>query len=174
MLLHINNFSNKIVDVIRKSHEFRLKIVRVITIVVSNPVNFLVNALLRQSIAYGYSMTSRFAAILLLSPPSYILYTLVRALLVEVNPFLFLALINFVKSVWIPLNRSIDIDESCIFNLSKWNQYIFHLGIIFNYFFLSIFNRANRQGKVPPCCACTTVDLSVNRAVGISNRRRVR
>ena len=42
LLLDINNFSNKIVDVIRKSHEFGLKIVRVITIVVSNPVNFLV------------------------------------------------------------------------------------------------------------------------------------
>ena len=46
LLLNINNFSNKIVDVIRKSHEFSFKIVRVITIVVSNPVNFLVNALL--------------------------------------------------------------------------------------------------------------------------------
>ena len=46
-------------------------------IVVSNPVNFLVNASLwRQSTASGYSMTSRFSAILLLSPPSYILYTL--------------------------------------------------------------------------------------------------
>ena len=44
LLLNINNFSNKIVDVIRKSHEFSFKIVRVITIVVSNPVNFLVNA----------------------------------------------------------------------------------------------------------------------------------
>ena len=41
LLLNINNFSNKIVDVIRKSHEFSFKIVRVITIVVSNPVNFL-------------------------------------------------------------------------------------------------------------------------------------
>ena len=77
LLLDINNFSNKIVDVIRKSCDFSFKIVRVITIVVSNPVNFLVNALLwRQSIASGYSMTSRFAAILLLSPPSYILYIL--------------------------------------------------------------------------------------------------
>ena len=44
LLLHINNFSNKIVDVIRKSHECSFKIVRVITIVVSNPVNFRVNA----------------------------------------------------------------------------------------------------------------------------------
>ena len=77
LLLDINNFSNKIVDVIRKSHKFSFKIVRVITIVVSNPVNFLVKAFLwRQSIASGYSMTSRFAAILLLSPPSYILFTL--------------------------------------------------------------------------------------------------
>ena len=42
-ILNINNFSNKIVDVIRKFHEFSLKIARVITIVVSNPVNFLVN-----------------------------------------------------------------------------------------------------------------------------------
>ena len=67
-LLNINNFSSKIVDVIRKFHEFSFNIVRVITIVVSNPVNFLVNARLwRQSIASGYSMTSRFAAILLLS-----------------------------------------------------------------------------------------------------------
>ena len=54
LLLDINNFSNKIVDVIRKSHEFSFKIVRVITIVVSNPVNFLVNVRLwRQSIASG-------------------------------------------------------------------------------------------------------------------------
>ena len=76
LLLNINNVSNKIVNVIRKSHEFSFKIVRVITIVVSNPLNFLVNARLwRQSIKNGYSMTSRFAAILLLSPPSYILYT---------------------------------------------------------------------------------------------------
>ena len=44
LLLDINNFSNKIVDVIKTSHEFSFKIVRVITIVVSNPVNFLVNA----------------------------------------------------------------------------------------------------------------------------------
>ena len=44
LLLNINNFSNKIMDVIRKSHEFNFKIVRVITIVVSNPVSFLVNA----------------------------------------------------------------------------------------------------------------------------------
>ena len=78
LLLDINNFSNNIVDVIRMSHEFSFKIVRVITIVVSNPVNFLVSArLCRQSIASGYSMTSRFSAILLLSPPSYILDTLV-------------------------------------------------------------------------------------------------
>ena len=77
LLLNISIFSNKILDVIKKSQEFRFKILRVITIVVSNPVNFLVNVLLwRQRIASGYSMTSRFAAILLLSPPSYILYTL--------------------------------------------------------------------------------------------------
>ena len=44
LLLDINNFSNTIVHVIRKSHEFSFKIVRVIMIVVSNPVNFLVNA----------------------------------------------------------------------------------------------------------------------------------
>ena len=46
LLLNINNFSNKIVDGIRKSHEFSFKIVRVITIVVSKPVIFLVNAFL--------------------------------------------------------------------------------------------------------------------------------
>ena len=81
LLLNINNFSNKIVEVIRKSHEFSFKIVRVITIVVSNPVNFLPNTLLwRQSIASRYSMTSRFTAILLLSPPSYIIYTLVTGI----------------------------------------------------------------------------------------------
>ena len=34
LLLNINNFSKTIVDVIRKSHEFSFKIVRVITIVV--------------------------------------------------------------------------------------------------------------------------------------------
>ena len=34
LLLDINNFSNKIVDVISKSHEFSFEIVRVITIVV--------------------------------------------------------------------------------------------------------------------------------------------
>ena len=80
LLLDINNFNSKIVDVIRKSHEFSFKIVRVITIVVSNPLNFLVNALLwRQSITSGYSMTSRFAAILLVSSP-YILYTLVHTI----------------------------------------------------------------------------------------------
>ena len=51
-------------------------IVGVITIVVSNPVNFLVNARRwRQSIASGYWMTSRFSEILLLSPSSYIIYT---------------------------------------------------------------------------------------------------
>ena len=44
LLQDINNFSKTIVNVIRKSHELRVKIVRVITIVVSNPVNFLVNA----------------------------------------------------------------------------------------------------------------------------------
>ena len=44
LLLDINNFSKTIVHVIRKSHEFSFKIVRVITIVVSNSVNFLVNA----------------------------------------------------------------------------------------------------------------------------------
>ena len=77
LLLDINNFSNKIVDVIRKSHEFSFKIGRIITIVVSNRVNFLVNTRLwRHSIASGYSMTSRFATILLLSPPFYIQYTL--------------------------------------------------------------------------------------------------
>ena len=43
LLEDINNFSKTIVDVIRKSHEFSFKIVRVITIIVSNPVNFLVN-----------------------------------------------------------------------------------------------------------------------------------
>ena len=81
LLLDINNFSNKIVDVIRKSHEFSFKIKRVITIVVLNLVNILVNARLwRQSSVSGYSMTSPFAAILLLSPPSYILYTLAAAL----------------------------------------------------------------------------------------------
>ena len=78
LLQDINNFSNKILNVIRKSHEFSFKIVRVITIVVSNPVNFLTNAPLGlQSIDSGYSMTSLFAAILLLCPPSFILYTLV-------------------------------------------------------------------------------------------------
>ena len=76
LLQDINNFSKTIVDVIRKSHEFSFKIVRVITLVFSNLVNFLVNARLwRQSIASWYSMTSRFSIILLLSPPSYILYT---------------------------------------------------------------------------------------------------
>ena len=41
LLLEINNFSNKIVDVIRKYHEFNFKIVRVITIVVRIPLIFL-------------------------------------------------------------------------------------------------------------------------------------
>ena len=45
LLQDINNSSKTIVDVTRKSHEFSFKIVRVI-IVVSNPVNFPVNALL--------------------------------------------------------------------------------------------------------------------------------
>ena len=44
LLLDMKSFSNKIMDVIRKSHEFSFKCVGVITIVVSNPVNFLVNA----------------------------------------------------------------------------------------------------------------------------------
>ena len=44
LLQDINNFSKTIVDVIRKSHDFSFKIVRVITIVVSNHVKFLVNA----------------------------------------------------------------------------------------------------------------------------------
>ena len=44
LLRDINNFSKTIVYVIRKSHEFSFKIERVITIVVSNPVNFLVSA----------------------------------------------------------------------------------------------------------------------------------
>ena len=39
LLQDINNFSKTIVDVIGKSHEFSLKITRVITIVVSYPVN---------------------------------------------------------------------------------------------------------------------------------------
>ena len=38
LLLDINNFSNKIMDVIRKSHEFSFKIVRVISM---NPINIL-------------------------------------------------------------------------------------------------------------------------------------
>ena len=80
LLQDINNFSKTIiVDVIRKSREFSFKIVRIITIVFSNPINFLENARIwRRSIASWYSMTSRFSAILLLSPPSYILYTLVK------------------------------------------------------------------------------------------------
>ena len=44
LLQDIYNFSKTIVDFIRKSHELSFKIVRVITIVVSNHVNFLVNA----------------------------------------------------------------------------------------------------------------------------------
>ena len=44
LLQDINKFSKTIVDVIRKSHEFIFKIVRVITLAVLNPVNFLVNA----------------------------------------------------------------------------------------------------------------------------------
>ena len=44
LLPDINNFSKTIVHVIRKSHELKFNIVRVITIVVSNPVNFLVDA----------------------------------------------------------------------------------------------------------------------------------
>ena len=39
-LQDLNNFSNKIVAAIRKSHEFSFKIVRVITIVVSKSLNF--------------------------------------------------------------------------------------------------------------------------------------
>ena len=86
LLLDINNFSKTIVDVNRKSHEFSFKIVRVIAIVVSNPVNFLVNARLwRQSNISVYSMTSPFAAILLLSPPSYIPYILVLSTLYGVE-----------------------------------------------------------------------------------------
>ena len=41
LLKDINNFSKTIVDAIIKSREFSSKIVRVITIGVSNPVNFL-------------------------------------------------------------------------------------------------------------------------------------
>ena len=40
LLLNINNFSDKMVDVHRKSHEFSFKIARV-KINVSNPINFL-------------------------------------------------------------------------------------------------------------------------------------
>ena len=61
LLPDINNFRKIIVDVIRKSHEFTFKIVWVIAIVVSNPVNFLVNThLWRQSIASWCTMTSGF------------------------------------------------------------------------------------------------------------------
>ena len=78
LLLDINNFSNKIVDFIRKSHGFSFKIVQVITIVVWIPLIFLwMLGLWRQSIASGYSMTSRFTSILLLSSPSRIPYTLI-------------------------------------------------------------------------------------------------
>ena len=38
LLLNINNFSNKMVDALRKFHQISLKIVQVITIAVSNPV----------------------------------------------------------------------------------------------------------------------------------------
>ena len=44
LLQDVNNFSKTIMDIIGKSHEFIFKIVRVIAIVVLNPVNFLVNA----------------------------------------------------------------------------------------------------------------------------------
>ena len=44
LLPNINNISKTLVHVIRKSHEFSFKIVRVITLVVSNRVYFLVNA----------------------------------------------------------------------------------------------------------------------------------
>ena len=85
LLLDINNFNKTIVRVIRKSHECSFKIVPVITIVVSNPVNFLVNARpMRSEYASGYSMTSRFSAILLLSPPSYILYTLGACIIITI------------------------------------------------------------------------------------------
>ena len=98
LLQDINNFSKTIVDVIRKSHEFSFEIVRVITIVVSNPVNFFVNArLCRQSIASGYSITSRFSAILLLSPPSYILYTLYR--IVKFETISYIALLMMARTI---------------------------------------------------------------------------
>ena len=78
LLQDIINFSKKIGNAIRKSHEFSFKIARFITMVVSNYVNFLVNARLRhQSIDSWHSMKSRFSAILLLSPPSSILYSMV-------------------------------------------------------------------------------------------------
>ena len=50
LLQDINNFSKTIVGVIRNSHQFSFKIVRLITIVVSNPVNFLVNSLIRRQL----------------------------------------------------------------------------------------------------------------------------
>ena len=82
LLLDINNFSKTIVDVIRKSHEFSFKIVGVITIVVWIPLIFLwILGPWRQSIASRYSMTSRFAAILLLSSLSYVLYTMVQTVI---------------------------------------------------------------------------------------------
>ena len=75
LLQGINNFSKTIVHVSRKSHEFSFKILRVITIGVSNPVYFPVNVgLWRQSIPSWYSMTSRFSVILLLSTYLYSLH----------------------------------------------------------------------------------------------------
>ena len=98
LLQDINNFSKTIVEVIRKSHEFSFEIVRVITIVVSNPVNFLVNARLwRQSIASWYSMRSRFSAILLLIPPSYILCTLDR--IVKFETISYIALLMMARTI---------------------------------------------------------------------------
>ena len=41
LLPNINNINNKFVDIMRKSQEFGFKIARVLTFVVSNPVNFL-------------------------------------------------------------------------------------------------------------------------------------
>ena len=80
LLQNISNFSNKIVDVIRKSHEFCFTFVRVITIVVSNHVNCC--EYLPMTSEHWQRLlddVTRFAAILLLSPPSYILYTLIGA-----------------------------------------------------------------------------------------------
>ena len=86
-----------------KFHEFSFKIVQVIRIVVSNSVNFLVNAFpWRQSIASGYSMTLLLAAILLLSPPSYILYTLgATVFITEKIPWYDKFHENMKKLVWI-------------------------------------------------------------------------